>query len=188
MKGRRRRYAAASVIGLALCLSCPATAGADLVIDLSGGVTFRPDVEHRKTIFPGGGIHLDAGYDLGLGFSAMGVVWWDRQVGMEEQCYDCPRVDALDTLVTAVALRYTLPVPWLEIYLQAGPAFVLDVVEETGGWSGEQSLLFHRAVFVGSAGLGIEIVSFLVVGLRFDSLVGADTHLLGACAYTGLRF
>jgi hypothetical protein len=139
---------------------------------------------------PGGGLRLDFGRHLAHGFWLLGTFSWSHIGAAEiEACADCARPDAADSLVTGFVLRYTFPFPDVEMYLQAGPGFLIDIVGRRGGEGDDARTGFHQqAAFLGSLGLGYEIAPDFVLGFRVDTLLGSDLDALSLSGYAGYRF
>jgi hypothetical protein len=159
--------------------------------DLGGSLTLRSQVAGEARLdSPGGGIRLDFGRHVGHGFWLLGTVGWAHLGGKRiEDCPDCIQTQTADSLLGGLGFRYVLPIPEMEMFLQAGLGYLIDILDrEKDDGRNHPAGLNGQLAFAGSIGLGFEIVEDLQVGFKVDTLLGSHLDALSLGCYTGLRY
>jgi hypothetical protein len=176
---------------VSLLCSFPAAAGQAYRTDLVGGMTLRSAVSDQARLdSPGGGVRLDFGRHLGYGLWLLGTVAWTRIDGASfEDCPDCIQTDSANSVLAGMMLRYILPLPDVEMFIQAGPGFLVDILLHSSTDGEDPSAGLNRqAAFVGSIGLGFALSRDFTIGFRADTLLGQDLDALSLGCYAGYLF
>jgi hypothetical protein len=179
------------IMGQLLMSSFPVAADEIFLTDLVGGLTFQaamPDTQELDP--PGTALRTDFGSHLGYGFWFLITLAWSSMDGqpLDEQCGIRCVKDA-DTLMAGVMLRYTLPFEDLEMYVQMGPGYLVDLLElhevanDVVPWSFNE-----QAVFLLSTGLGVRVYENFYLGVRTDVLLGSERDELNLGLWAGYRF
>lgn len=175
-----------------LLLSLPVAAGQAYRMDLVGGMALRSTVGDRVQLdSPGGGLQLDFGRHLGAGFWLLGSLSWTRFGGgpAEEKCSSCPQTETADTFVTGLLVRYALPFSGFEMFVQAGPGYLVDILDRSGDNGENAPAGFHQQpAFVGGLGLGFSLTRDVSLGLRVNALFGTELDAMSMGCYAGYRF
>ena len=176
---------------LVLVFAFPALSGDAFMTDLVGSLTLRSQVAGQVELdSPGGGIRLDFGRHIGQGFWLLGTMGWAQVGGKKiEDCPDCIQTDSANSLLGGLGFRYVLPIPDMEMFLQAGFGYVVDILDHQKDNGKDPPAGLHgQLAFAGSIGLGFEIASDVQVGFKVDTLLGSDLDALSLGCYTGLRY
>jgi len=162
-----------------------------ILTDLVGGLTFQASLPDAQDLDPpGAALRADFGSHLGAGFWLVLSLAWSSMDGQpfSEECGARCLKDA-DTLMAGAQLRYTLPFDEVEMYLQAGPGYLVDLLElhqvddDVVPWSFNQ-----QAVFLLSTGVGFRVYRNLYLGVRTDVLLGSGRDELNLGLWAGYRF
>ena len=189
MKMPKRIGCLAAVI--ALLLAFPALSENAFMTDLAGSLTLRSQVGGEAELdSPGGGLRLDFGRHVGHGFWLLGTMGWARVGGKRiADCPDCIQTETANSLLGGMGFRYVLPIPDMEMFLQVGFGYLVDILDrEMDDGKDHPAGLHGQLAFAGSVGLGFEIVDDIQVGFKVDALLGSDLDALSLGCYTGLRY
>jgi hypothetical protein len=159
--------------------------------DLSGSLTLRSQVGGEAELdSPGGGLRLDFGRHVGNGFWLLGSMGWAHLGGKHQSnCPECIQTDTADSLLGGLGFRYVLPIPDLEMFLQAGFGYVIDILDRHKDDGKDAPAGLHGTLaFAGSIGVGFEVFEDVQVGVKMDTLLGSDLDALSLGCYTGLRY
>ncbi len=181
-------YLAATAFWL---VAFPAVSEEAFLTDLGGSLTLRSQVAGEARLdSPGGGLRLDFGRHVGHGFWLLGTMGWAHTSGERiEDCPDCIQTQTADSLLWALGFRYVLPIPGMEMFLQAGLGYLVDVLDrEKDDGRDHPAGLNGQPAFAGSIGLGFEIVEDVQIGFKVDTLLGSHLDALSLGCYTGLRY
>jgi hypothetical protein len=179
------------IVSVAFLFAHPAAGEEAYLTDLAGRLTLRSEVgDHAELDSPGGGLRLDFGRHVGHGFWLLGTMAWTHVGGKKlEECNDCVQTETADSVVTGLGFRYVLPIPKMEMFLQAGFGYVVDILDRHKPDGEDHPVGLHgQLAFAGSIGLGFEIVSDVQVGFKVDTLLGSRLDALSLGCYTGLRY
>jgi hypothetical protein len=176
---------------VSLLIAAPAPAKDAYLTDLAGGLTLRSQVGGEVELdSPGGGLRLDFGRHVGCGFWLLGTMGWAHVNGKKiAECAGCIQTQTADSLVAGLGFRYVLPIPDMEMFLQAGFGYVIDILDREEEDGRDHPVGLHgQLAFAGSIGLGFEIVEDVQVGFKVDTLLGSHLDALSLGCYTGLRY
>lgn len=189
MKTSRRIGCLAAIV--ALMAAFPVFSEEAYMTDLAGSLTLRSQVGGEAELdSPGGGIRLDFGRHVGHGFWLLGTMGWAHLGGKRiAECPECIQTETADSLLGGLGFRYVLPIPEMEMFLQAGFGYVIDIVDrQMDNGKDHPSGLHGTLAFSGSIGVGFEVIKDVQVGFKMDTLLGSDLDALSLGCYTGLRY
>ena len=159
--------------------------------DLAGSLTLRSQVGGEAELdSPGGGLRLDFGRHVGHGFWLLGTMGWAHLGGKRvADCPQCIQTETADSLLGGLGFRYVLPIPDVEMFMQAGFGYVIDIVDRQKDNGKDHPAGLHGTLaFAGSVGVGFEVYKDVQVGIKMDTLLGSDLDALSLGCYTGLRY
>jgi len=175
----------------ALMAAMPAFCEEAFLTDLAGSLTLRSQVGGEVELdSPGGGLRLDFGRHVGHGFWLLGSMGWAHLGGKHRSdCPECIQTETADSLLSGMGFRYVLPIPDLEMFIQAGLGYVIDILDRQQDDGRDAPAGLHGTLaFLGSVGVGFEVVEDVQVGFKLDTLLGSDLDALSLGCYTGLRY
>jgi hypothetical protein len=174
-----------------LLAAAPVLGEESFMTDLAGSLTLRSQVGGEAELdSPGGGLRLDFGRHVGHGFWLLGTMGWAHLGGKRvTDCPDCLQTETADSLLGGLGFRYVLPIPEMEMFLQAGLGYVIDILDRQKDNGKDAPAGLHGTLaFAGSIGVGFEIMKDVQVGFKMDTLLGSDLDALSLGCYTGLRY
>ncbi|MBW1809433.1 MAG: hypothetical protein JRJ19_14820 [Deltaproteobacteria bacterium] len=181
-----------TVVSLLLAaLSQPVNANDDRYrTELIGSMMLRSEVGAQVPLdSPGGTLRFDFGRHLGANFWFLASLAWARiNGGSAQDCSECIEAQTSDSMIGGLGFRYVFPVTEMEIFVQAGVGYLLDIVDQSGDGARPPMGFNNQVAFLGSFGAGYGLTDYLTVGIRFDTLLGADLDAINIGCYTGMNF
>jgi hypothetical protein len=158
--------------------------------ELVGSMMLRSEVGAQVPLSsPGGTLRFDFGRHLGADFWFLASLAWARSKGgATRDCQECIEAQTSDSMIGGLGFRYVFPVTEMEIFVQAGVGYLLDIVDQSGDGDSPPMGFNNQVAFLGSFGAGYGLTDYLTIGLRFDTLLGADLDAINIGCYTGMNF